>query len=286
MNVETKTCHILLVDDDPLVIKVYAERMRYEGWRVAIARDGWEAISNWRARHQFRWNKDSEEMSVKDILAFVLSRVGLKLAMKSQSTVITGFYPDFTINSGNLGAAVIRKLLSFVPDVLFIEGEAAYLVNPQSSDGSSYSYGEEHLILDGRYRRGAWEHNRLQVEGYDTGSDEVIVVFSNDYVAFAVENFTFVTQELEPGNYTIEVKATNQWGNSGYANQAIEIPEFLSTDLNQDGIVDIIDLSTVAYAFGTEEGDENYSALADLDKNGKVNVVDLSIVAMDYGKTM
>jgi CheY-like chemotaxis protein len=34
---------VLLVDDDPLVIKVYAERMRYEGWTVAIARDGWEA---------------------------------------------------------------------------------------------------------------------------------------------------------------------------------------------------------------------------------------------------
>jgi len=43
MNVETQTHHILLVDDDPLVIKVYAERMRYQGWRVAIARDGWEA---------------------------------------------------------------------------------------------------------------------------------------------------------------------------------------------------------------------------------------------------
>jgi len=102
----------------------------------------------------------------------------------------------------------------------------------------------------------------------------------------AVENFTFVTQELEPGNYTIEVKATNQWGNSGYTNQTIEIPEFLPTDLNQDGIVNIIDLSTVAYAFGTEEGDENYSAMADLDNNGKVNVIDLSTVAMDYGKTI
>ena len=35
--------HVLLVDDDPLVVKVYAERMRYEGWIVAVARDGWEA---------------------------------------------------------------------------------------------------------------------------------------------------------------------------------------------------------------------------------------------------
>ncbi len=140
------------------------------------ARDGWETIANWRARHQFRWNKDSEEMSVKDILAFVLSRAGLKLAVKSQSSVITGFYPDFTIGSGNPGETVIRKLLSFVPDVLFIEGATAYIVNPQSSDSSVYSYGVEHSILDGRYKQGARELNRVQVEGYDTGSDEMIVV--------------------------------------------------------------------------------------------------------------
>jgi len=143
---------------------------------ILYARDGWEAITGWRARHQFRWNRDSEEMSVKDILAFVLARVGLKLEVKSQSSVITGFYPDFTINSGNLGETVVRKLLSFVPDVLLVEGATACIVNPQASDSSVYSYGEEHAVLEGRYHQGAWELNRIQVEGYDTGSDEMIVV--------------------------------------------------------------------------------------------------------------
>jgi len=69
-------------------------------------------------------------------------------------------------------------LLSFVPDVLFIEGSKAYLVNPLSSDSSVYSYGGEHQILEARYKQGAWELNRVQVEGYDTGSDELIVVDS------------------------------------------------------------------------------------------------------------
>ena len=145
---------------------------------VLYAHDGWGAIAVWRARHQFRWNKDSNQMSVKDILAFVLARVGLKLEVKSQSSAITGFYPDFTISSGDHGESVIQKLLSFVPDVLFIEGSKACIVNPLSSDSSVYSYGGEHQILDGRYRRGAWEINRVQVEGYDTGSDELIVVDS------------------------------------------------------------------------------------------------------------
>jgi DNA-binding CsgD family transcriptional regulator len=131
-----------------------------------------------RARHQFRWNKASDEMSVKQILAFVLARVGLKLEVKSESSVLTGYYPDFTINPNNSGTTVIQRLLSFVPDVLFIEGSNAYVVNPQASDDSVYSYGASHGILDGRYRAGAWGLNRVQVEGYDPAEDEPIVVDS------------------------------------------------------------------------------------------------------------
>jgi len=108
----------------------------------------------------------------------MLARAGLKLEVRSQSSVITSFYPDFTISSGDRGESIIQRLLSFVPDVLFIEGSQAYLVNPLSSDGSVYSYGGEHQILDGRYRQGAWELNRVQVEGFDTGSGELIVVDS------------------------------------------------------------------------------------------------------------
>ena len=132
---------------------------------ILHAADGWGAVDLWRARYQFRWNKTSDEMSVKDIIAFVLARVGLKLEVKSQSSVITDFYPDFTIGTGNGGREVIQKLLSFVPDVLFIEGNKVYIVNPLSSDSSVYSYGAEHRIWEGRYRQGAWELNRVQVEG-------------------------------------------------------------------------------------------------------------------------
>jgi hypothetical protein len=142
------------------------------------ARDGWGWINDWKARHQFRWNKASSEMSVKQILEFVLARVGLKLETKSQSSVITGYYPDFTIHLNNRGDIVIERLLSFVPDVLFIEGNKAYIVNPLSSDDSVYSYGQSHPIFEGRYREGAWGLNRVQVEGYDSVTGEPIVVDS------------------------------------------------------------------------------------------------------------
>jgi hypothetical protein len=140
--------------------------------------DSWNSISVWRARHQFRWNKAANELSIKGILEFVLARVGLKVEVVSQSSVITSTYHDFTINPNNRGETVIRKLLSFVPDVLFIEGNKAYLVNPQSSDTSDYSYVNpqttDHPIFEGRYRVGAWELNRIQVEGLAADGSPII----------------------------------------------------------------------------------------------------------------
>jgi len=111
----------------------------------------------------------------------VLSRVGLKLEVVSQSSVITSFYPDFTINPNNTGDTVISKLLSFVPDVLLIEGNKAYIINPLSSDNSAYSYGTSHPIVEGRYRKKAWELNRVQVEGYDTGTSTPIITDSFEW---------------------------------------------------------------------------------------------------------
>jgi hypothetical protein len=147
--------------------------------------DGWSLVKNWQARYQLRWNKDSSNTSVMGILAFVLSRAGLKLETISQSSVITGYYPDFTINPKTSGATVIERLLSFVPDVLFIEGDKAYLLNPLPQDASAYSYitpqsgtANTHPILEGRYRLSAWQYNRIQVEGYDSGSGTSIITDS------------------------------------------------------------------------------------------------------------
>ena len=145
---------------------------------ILQAWDSWGALGDWKARYQFRWNKTSDDMSVKDIIAFILARAGLKLEVISQSTAVTSFYPDITLSTASDGKSVIQKLLSFVPDVLFIEGNTTYLVNPVSSDSSVYSYGGEHTLLECRYRRDAQRINRVQVEGYDSGGDEPVVTDS------------------------------------------------------------------------------------------------------------
>lgn len=53
----------------------------------------------------------------------------------------------------------------------------------------------------------------------------------------------------------------------------------LSKDLNNDGIVDIRDLSIVAKAFGSKQGDTNWNPDADLNKDGTINIIDLNMVA-------
>ncbi|MBM4432389.1 MAG: hypothetical protein FJ025_00095 [Chloroflexi bacterium] len=167
---------------------------------ILHAADAWLRLDRWRARHQFRWNKDSGTTSVKDIIAFVLARVGLKLEVKSQSSVITSYCPDFTIHPNNSGTAVIAKLLSFVPDVIFIEGNKAYIVNPQSSDSSVYSYGLSHPILEGNYRKGAGEFNRIRVEG-----DNMLLIDSFDWAE--IEKLYDRLRQVEDRNLDTVAKA-------------------------------------------------------------------------------
>jgi hypothetical protein len=61
---------------------------------------------------------------------------------------------------------------------------------------------------------------------------------------------------------------------------------YLSTDLNQDGAVNIQDITIAAVAYGSRTGDPKWNTIADLDKNGQINIVDMTMVAKDYGKTL
>ncbi|MEM2738679.1 MAG: dockerin type I domain-containing protein [Candidatus Bathyarchaeia archaeon] len=60
---------------------------------------------------------------------------------------------------------------------------------------------------------------------------------------------------------------------------------FLPTDVNKDGIVDLIDVTTVALAFGSKPGDPNWNENADINKNNVVNFADYALVINDFGKS-
>jgi hypothetical protein len=59
----------------------------------------------------------------------------------------------------------------------------------------------------------------------------------------------------------------------------------LPTDLNEDGIVNMLDLTIVAAAFGSRPGGKNWNVAADFDGNGRINIIDVVVVAKDFGRT-
>jgi hypothetical protein len=60
---------------------------------------------------------------------------------------------------------------------------------------------------------------------------------------------------------------------------------WLSTDINRDGKVTIIDVVNVALAYGSTPGDPRWNPRADIDQNNIVNILDIAKVAVDMGKT-
>ena len=79
-----------------------------------------------------------------------------------------------------------------------------------------------------------------------------------------------------------DVILTDLYGNSTTpqiaASTKITVPEFLPEDVNQDGVVDILDLSYVASNIGKTGRHE-----ADINNDGVVNIVDLALVAAAIG---
>ena len=59
-----------------------------------------------------------------------------------------------------------------------------------------------------------------------------------------------------------------------------------TSDINGDGKVDIEDICTVAYAFGSYLGHSRWNPFTDTNRDYTINILDISRVAKDYGKTV
>lgn len=58
-----------------------------------------------------------------------------------------------------------------------------------------------------------------------------------------------------------------------------------SADINDDGIVEILDLTIIGLAFGTQPSDLLWNPDADVTNDGIVNIFDLATIGRNYGKT-
>ena len=55
----------------------------------------------------------------------------------------------------------------------------------------------------------------------------------------------------------------------------------IKEDVNNDGVVDMLDLSTIAERYGKKEGEENFDIFMDLNGDGKIDIVDMVKVAKE-----
>jgi hypothetical protein len=99
------------------------------------------------------------------IMRFLFARAGLEFSSVGGSSESANLYPAFTVHPGESGLTAVRRLLAFLPDVIYLRGEFAFLKEPLATESAAYAYGTEHALLRGRYRAGAAEPNRAQVFG-------------------------------------------------------------------------------------------------------------------------
>jgi PKD repeat protein len=89
---------------------------------------------------------------------------------------------------------------------------------------------------------------------------------------------------LKIGNYTISLNVTDDSAFELSSTNTTEISVSLFGDINFDGQVNIVDITIVATAFGSEPETPTWNPKADLNKDGTVNIVDITLVAKEYGK--
>jgi hypothetical protein len=85
------------------------------------------------------------------------------------------------------------------------------------------------------------------------------------------------------GNYTVILNVTDSQSLWNTATATVTVK--LMGDLNDDCVVNILDVSIGARAYGTRPGDKYWNPIADVERDGVINILDVSKVAREYGQT-
>lgn len=137
------------------------------GTLTLYTEDQWQMLKRWKARRRYTWAP--AEKNLFQMLSFLFARVGLEFSAFSNSTAIVNFYPAVVINEGSSAYSAVKRILSWVPDVLFFRGNYAYITNPQADDAVYDTFhttlGTTNLLFRGKYGKSAWEVNKAQVWG-------------------------------------------------------------------------------------------------------------------------
>jgi len=84
------------------------------------------------------------------------------------------------------------------------------------------------------------------------------------------------------GNFSVSLKVTDNKNLSSTTTANITVNLF--GDLNFDGTVNILDITIIAYSYGSTTESEKWNPQADINQDEIINILDLAIVAMEFGK--
>ncbi len=180
-------------------------------------------------------------------------------------------------------------------EVLFFDSRLVSFTDPTQFQ-SFFSHGETEYSNAYQFITGAraisfspsipWVNERVLFNAstsyYENG---LMTSYSWD---FGDGNVTAVTSQTtthfyaKEGKYTVTANVTDSVGSWGVMSSYIAVT--FRTDLNKDFQVNILDIGSVAIAYGSRHGDTNWNPNADLNKDGLINILDLSMLAIDYGK--
>jgi len=99
--------------------------------------------------------------------------------------------------------------------------------------------------------------------------------------------FTWDTTPVPKGNYTIKAYAHPVTGEIILENNLLVggfIIETILGDVNGDGKINILDIATVAAAYGSHPGHPKWNPNTDLDNNDFINILDIAKAAAHYGE--
>lgn len=125
----------------------------------------------------------------------------------------------------------------------------------------------------------------LRVRLYAPGT----AILVGEFNTTVEEDGTFSVAYFSPGTYDIYLKPAVYLQKKYSAIELDSGPNLLNTetflpgDLDSNNGVNIVDVSVITAAFGSIDGDPNYSVLADLNCSGGVNIVDVSILTSSFG---
>jgi len=155
------------------------------------------------------------------------------------------------------------------------------------TDKNSYRIGESVYVSGELILNDAVVQNglvALEVQDPEYNSILLIALQTNDNGTY--EMAFKLPADSKLGNYTVYVNSMVNGAKAVGSTSFEALSRAISTDINGDGVVNIVDIALVAKAYGSYPGHSRWNPAADLDDNGTINIVDIATVAKDYGKTV